>query len=294
MSNEPIAESSSISQWREVDEPNGHHEEDLSIAFSIRGVSPDDVINAFQAPRHTLDDLPQYIRDHVISSSSRLLESFLRQRWTIKSTDYFPRSVTCEKGDRTDQPDCAVVFGNRLGDGWMLLVHFDVLAVHCENMPSLPRQLPAIFMKMDVEVISLWILLAILTYCYNHNPTQLFSTILGHVYPTYNPMPLFPRSQYRTSISPFAISDRVVEDYARILRERTTRMQRQIAWNNARAFVYTALSLRIKDYGLTDIIVIAVRISSAALAMDQDDPDGFSDQDDLYGTGYLVGWGMSS
>ncbi len=266
-------------------EPNGHHEEDLSIAFSIRGVSPDDVINAFQAPRHTLDDLPQYIRDHVISSSSRLLESFLRQRWTIKSTDYFPRSVTCEKGDRTDQPDCAVVFGNRLGDGWMLLVHFDVLAVHCENMPSLPRQLPAIFMKMDVEVISLWILLAILTYCYNHNPTQLFSTILGHVYPTYNPMPLFPRSQYRTSISPFAISDRVVEDYARILRERTTRMQRQIAWNNARAFVYTALSLRIKDYGLTDIIVIAVRISSAALAMDQDD---------LYGTGYLVGWGMSS
>ncbi|PBK80828.1 hypothetical protein ARMGADRAFT_1091835 [Armillaria gallica] len=278
MSNKSIAESSSTSQRRDVDEPNGHHEdEDLSIAFSIRGVSPDEVINAFQALRHTLDDLPQYIRDHVISSSSRLLESFLRQRWTVKSADYFPRSVTCEKGDRTDQPDCAVVFGNRLGDGWMLLVHFDVLA------------LPAIFMKMDVEVISLWILLAILMYCYNHNPTELFSTILGHVYPTYNPVPLFPRDQYRTSISPFAISDKVVEDYARILRECTTRMQCQIAWNNAQAFVYTALSLRINDYGLTDIIAITVRISSAALAMDQDDPDGFSDQDDLYGAGYLVG-----
>ncbi|KAK0451870.1 hypothetical protein EV421DRAFT_1068907 [Armillaria borealis] len=238
MSNEPIAESSSTTQRREVDEPNGHQEEeDLSIAFSIRGVSPDEVINAFQAPRHTLDDLPPYIRDRVISSSSRLLESFLRQRWTVQSADYLPRSVTCEKGDRIDQPDCAVVFGNRLGDGWMLLVHYDVLAVHCESMPSLPNcsppgQLPAVFMKMDVEVISLWILLAILTYCYNHNPTQLFSTILGHVCPAYIPMPLFPRGRYRISIPPFAISDRVVEDYARILRERTTRMQRQIAWNS--------------------------------------------------------------
>ncbi|KAK0223968.1 hypothetical protein IW262DRAFT_1459021 [Armillaria fumosa] len=264
-------------------EPHGHHEEeDPSIAFSIRGVSPDEVINAFQAPRHTLDDLPPYIRDRVISNSSRLLESFLRQRWTVKSADYFPRNVACAKGDRTNEPDCAVVFGNRLGDGWMLLVHYDVLAVHCESMPSLPScsppgQVPAVFMKMDVEVISLWILLAILTYCYNHNPTQLFSTILGHVYPACIPVPLFPRSQNRTAIFPFAISDRVVEDYAQIFRERTTRMQRQIAWNSAQAFVYTALSLRINDFELTDTIAIAVRVSTAALTMDQADPNGFND-----------------
>ncbi|KAK0194523.1 hypothetical protein F5146DRAFT_1135272 [Armillaria mellea] len=273
MSNEPIAESSSTTQRREVDEANDQEEEDLSIAFSIRGVTPDEVINAFQAPRHTLDDLPPYIRNHVISNSSRLLESFLRQRWTVKSANYFPRNVTCEKGDRTGKRDCAVVFGNRLGDGWMLLVHYDVLAVHCESMPSLPSrspppgQLPAVFMKMDVEVISLWILLAILMYCYNHNPTQLFSTILGLVYPTYNPMPLFPL-RYRTSVPPFAISDTAVEDYARIFRERTTQIQCQIAWNSAQAFVYTALSLRINDSDLTDIIAIAVRVSSTALAMD--------------------------
>lgn len=210
------------------------------------------------------------------------MESFLRQRWTVKSADYFPHNVPCAKGDRTNEPDCAVVFGNRLGDGWMLLVHYDVLAVHCESMPSLPSssppgQLPTVFMKMDVEVISLWILLAILTYCYNHNATQLFSTILGHVYPDCIPTPTFPRGQYRTVIFPFAIRDSVVEDYARIFRERTTRIQRQIARNSVQAFVYTALSLRINDSGLADIIAIAVRVIIVALAVDQTDPDGFND-----------------
>ncbi|KAK0484611.1 hypothetical protein IW261DRAFT_1560263 [Armillaria novae-zelandiae] len=283
MSNQSIAESSSTTQRRKVDEPNGHREkEDLSIAFSIRGVSPDEVINAFQAPRHTLDDLSPYIRDRVLSNSPRLLESFLHQRWTVKSADYFPRNVICAIGDRTNEPDCAVVFGNRLGDGWMLLVHYDVLAVHCESMPSLPSrfppgQLPVVFMKMDVEVISLWILLAILTYCYNHNPTQLFSTILCHVHPVCIPVPLFHRGQDRTAISPSTISDRVVEDYARTFRERTTPMQRQIAWNSAQAFVYTALSLRISDFELTDTIAIAVRVSTAAVTMDQADSNGFTD-----------------
>ncbi|KAK0205391.1 hypothetical protein DFS33DRAFT_1274298 [Desarmillaria ectypa] len=296
MSNKPKAESSSTAERRKVGAPNRDQEkEDTSIALAICGVNPHQVSNAFLAPRYKLD-LPSYIRDSIILDAPRLLESVLRQRWPVTSINIFSSSVPSPNRDGTNKPDRAVAFANRLGTGWMLALHSDILAIHCENIPPLPEhspapgELPVIVMRMDVDVISLWILLAIFTYFYNHDQAHLFSTIFGHVYPPWDPMPLFPHGQHKTFTPPLAIDNGIMEDYVRILIERTTRMQRQMLLNNAKGFLDISYSLNIVDLGFHEVVLTASSIALKVADMDQADSAGLDGQDDLYTLGDLLGW----
>ncbi|KAK0469020.1 uncharacterized protein EV420DRAFT_1472325 [Desarmillaria tabescens] len=294
MFNKAKAESSSATGQRTVGTPNNHQkEEDTSIAVAICGVSPLQVSDAFQAPRYK-PDLPPHICDKITSNAPQLLESVLRQRWPVTSINFFPFCVPSPNCSGTNEPDCAVAFANRLGTGWMLALHSNVLAIHCADLPPLPGcsppgQLPVTIMSLDVDVISLWMLLAIFTYVYNHDQTQLFSAIFGHVYPPWDPVPLFPPRQHRTSTPPLAIDDVTVENYARILRKRTTRMQRQMILNNVKGFHNTSCALKIVDTGLHDVVLIATRIVGRVANMDLADPAGLDDQDDLYKQSVLLG-----
>ncbi|KAK0469019.1 uncharacterized protein EV420DRAFT_1472324 [Desarmillaria tabescens] len=274
-----------------------HHQEkeDTNIALAICGVSSHQVSSVFQAPRYKFD-LPPHIHENIISNAPRLLESVLSQRWPVTSVNFFPFSVPSPNRSGTNEPDWAIAFVNRFGTGWMLALHSDVLAIHCQSIPppvgrSPPGELPVAVMRMDMDIVSLWILLAIFIYIYNHDQAQLFSAIFGgNVYPLWDPMPLFPPGRHRTSTPPLSIDEGTLENYARVIIERTTRMQRQMILNNVKGSLNISFALKIVDTGLHEVLLTASSIVSRVVNMDLVDSAGLNGQDDLYKSSVLFDW----
>ncbi|KAK0468996.1 uncharacterized protein EV420DRAFT_1397 [Desarmillaria tabescens] len=232
-------------------------------------------------------NIPPEDSDAIISNAAPLLESFRCQKWPAVTLDYFPTSIPYQSANETGKPDCAIVFANCLGEGLMFLTHHRIIETNCGSVPFLPAsitpgELPVMAMYANTDMIPFCIYPATMTYLYNHDQSELFFAVVGHVFPPWNPL-LFPAGQRMTSAPPTIIADDVLEVVARRLMEHITPKQLESLKIHVEGFSHIWLSLNITDLGFQEVVLTSLEIVNKA-------PNGGYQAviDDLFGSADLL------
>ncbi|KAK0469018.1 uncharacterized protein EV420DRAFT_1491989 [Desarmillaria tabescens] len=239
---------------------------DESIVLPVRPVGLGPLFNAAMDPPQE-SYVPPGARDSINASGQLLQEEFNNQIWIEESTDHIPTYVRYIDGSGRPKPDCVLAYVNWRDIGWMVATNYFLFAMNCLNVPLLPApsrpgELPVFVIYANTDTIILRVFLDTMTYFYNHDQSQLFFAVLGHVFPNWYP---FAGGQRKTSAPPTVIADDVLEDSARYLRQHIRRERLELAKAQVKGFYDIQRAFKITDLGFQEVVSTAVAVINKTL-----------------------------